>query len=141
MTLGNATDYYVGPFFSLDHLKWLYLSSEGRLNRKRYWEALFLLFFTMSVLIVVSSLFIFSAGSFGEVISPFLNAGTFISFVIAFILLLIKRAHDRDHSGWYILLWFVPLIGWFFHLELYFAPGTDGQNQYGTDPRQPEWNG
>jgi uncharacterized membrane protein YhaH (DUF805 family) len=23
-----------------------------------------------------------------------------------------RRLHDTDRSGWFLLLWFIPLIGW-----------------------------
>ena len=47
----------------------------------------------------------------------------------------IKRAHDRDHSGWYIMLTMIPIIGMIFSLDLYFLKGNDGTNKYGADPR------
>lgn len=44
----------------------------------------------------------------------------------------IKRFHDRDKSGFWILIIFVPLIGplWQF-IECGFLAGTDGGNRFG----------
>ena len=47
----------------------------------------------------------------------------------------IKRFHDRDKSGWWVLIAFIPLIGWIWYLiECGFLTGTSGPNQYGSAP-------
>jgi uncharacterized membrane protein YhaH (DUF805 family) len=46
-----------------------------------------------------------------------------------------KRWHDRDKSGWWSLILFVPLIGFiWFLVECGFLRGTDGPNRFGEDP-------
>jgi uncharacterized membrane protein YhaH (DUF805 family) len=47
----------------------------------------------------------------------------------------VKRYHDRNKSGWWILIVFVPVIGglWYF-IECGFLRGTPGPNTYGPDP-------
>lgn len=49
----------------------------------------------------------------------------------------VKRWHDRDKSGWMVLINFIPIVGllWAF-VELGFLQGTIGPNQYGNDPLQ-----
>ena len=45
----------------------------------------------------------------------------------------IKRFHDRDKSGFWILIIFVPVIGPLWQLiECGFLSGTDGSNSYGN---------
>ena len=48
---------------------------------------------------------------------------------------LMKRCHDRDRSGWYLLWGLIPIIGeiWLL-IELGFRKGTEGRNLYGPDP-------
>jgi uncharacterized membrane protein YhaH (DUF805 family) len=47
----------------------------------------------------------------------------------------IKRWHDRGKSGWWMLIFFVPIVGWIWGgIELGFLKGTDGPNEYGPDP-------
>jgi uncharacterized membrane protein YhaH (DUF805 family) len=51
------------------------------------------------------------------------------------ICLYAKRWHDRDKSGWWSLIMFVPIIGGIWMLvELGFLRGTDGPNRFGNDP-------
>ena len=47
----------------------------------------------------------------------------------------VRRLHDQDKSGWWILIGFVPLIGGIWLLILYFIDGTPGPNRFGPDPK------
>jgi len=47
----------------------------------------------------------------------------------------IKRWHDRNKSGWWVLINLVPIIGPLWALvEVGFQRGTVGPNRYGPDP-------
>jgi uncharacterized membrane protein YhaH (DUF805 family) len=46
----------------------------------------------------------------------------------------IKRWHDRDKSGWWFLMNFLPIIGWLWVLiECGFLRGTPGPNRFGDE--------
>jgi uncharacterized membrane protein YhaH (DUF805 family) len=46
----------------------------------------------------------------------------------------IKRWHDRDKSGWWFLVNFLPIIGWLWVLiECGFLKGSEGPNRFGDD--------
>ncbi len=46
-----------------------------------------------------------------------------------------KRLHDRNRSGWWQLMVFVPVIGWgWLALELFILPGSPWANRYGPHP-------
>ncbi|WP_431283758.1 DUF805 domain-containing protein [Humitalea sp. 24SJ18S-53] len=48
----------------------------------------------------------------------------------------VKRWHDRDKSGWWVLIALVPLIGQIWALVVVgFLAGTPGPNRFGPDPR------
>jgi uncharacterized membrane protein YhaH (DUF805 family) len=47
----------------------------------------------------------------------------------------VKRWHDRDKSGWWVLINLVPVIGWLWALiDNGLLRGTPGPNRYGDDP-------
>ena len=48
--------------------------------------------------------------------------------------LAIKRAHDRDHSGWFLLLGLIPLLNIWVFVEIALLAGTPGANRFGPDP-------
>ncbi len=47
----------------------------------------------------------------------------------------VRRWHDRDHSGWWMLILLVPVVGAVWYLvECGFRAGTPGPNTFGPDP-------
>lgn len=55
---------------------------------------------------------------------------------VASIMMLERRLHDLDKSGWWMLLLCVPLVNILFYIYILFFKGTEGPNQYGEDPLQ-----
>lgn len=55
---------------------------------------------------------------------------------------MVKRWHDRDKSGWWMLIGLVPVIGdlWLL-IECGFLDGTPGTNKYGPSPKEMEVGG
>lgn len=77
----------------------------------------------------------------GGVLNVFMPILLFISiFVVAIpltimnIMLQIRRLHDLNMSGWFILVNFVPFINMLFSLYVLFMPGTATVNTYGPPP-------
>jgi uncharacterized membrane protein YhaH (DUF805 family) len=46
----------------------------------------------------------------------------------------VRRLHDTDRSGWWVLLFLIPLIGAIVLLIWYCSRGTPGGNRFGPDP-------
>jgi len=42
----------------------------------------------------------------------------------------VRRLHDINRSGWWVLLSLVPILGWLVLLYWYCQPSTPGPNQY-----------
>jgi uncharacterized membrane protein YhaH (DUF805 family) len=50
----------------------------------------------------------------------------------------VKRWHDRDKSGWWVLVALLPVIGWLWMLvDNGFRRGTPGPNRFGPVPHEP----
>ena len=48
----------------------------------------------------------------------------------------VKRCHDRNKTGLWLLLALIPILGWIWLLiDLGFLDGTPGPNQYGPSPK------
>lgn len=47
----------------------------------------------------------------------------------------VRRLHDTDRSGWWLLIGLVPLIGAIVLLVFYCTGGTSGSNRFGPDPK------
>ena len=46
----------------------------------------------------------------------------------------VRRMHDIDFGGWWLLFYFVPILNLAFEFILYLKKGTDGENRFGADP-------
>lgn len=86
-----------------------YFSFRGRLNRARYWLALFVITVAEMVLALVKS-----AGTASSSISILIDlvvAAGEVAAVVASLAVIVKRLHDRDKSAWWLIaLYVVPAI-------------------------------
>lgn len=122
---------------------WLLFSSKGRIPRSKWWAAYFAFnipFQLLTYAVVALVAFLFLKGpNFSDtqaILTICLAAIPFSIFgVIVNLNLIIKRLHDRDHSGWFYFIALIPIVGgiWLF-VELGFLPGTEGPNRFGEDP-------
>ena len=115
--------------------KELFFTSKGRLNRKSYiYRSLFL----SLVLCIVQGVLTFATNTIDalELLFAVVAFGFSLFSFVSNIMMDVRRLHDLDLSGWWMLLMLVPLVNIFFALYMLFFKGTDGPNQYGDDPLQ-----
>ena len=114
---------------------------QGRANRAKWWLV------ALGILVVEVILFaaIFGGAAMSgdpermaAAMGPIASVVLFIFFVVAFwisIAVAVKRYQDRNKSGWWVLIVFVPVIGGLWYLiECGFLRGTSGPNDYGPAP-------
>ena len=53
---------------------------------------------------------------------------------LASLALLVRRLHDTDRSGWWLLIWLVPYLGGIVLLVFSVLRGTPGPNRYSPGP-------
>ena len=139
----------------------LFFKFDGRVNRARFWIAA-LIFTVVNVVLAILSYLTDQSGVFQAI-----NGMLSIVILICSIAVGVKRLHDRNKSGWYLLLfYFVPctlaalsvLIDAFVEdsiiiatvlallafalvvwafIEMGCLRGTVGVNRYGPDPVAP----
>jgi uncharacterized membrane protein YhaH (DUF805 family) len=128
----------------------LFLSFEGRINRQPFWLGLLaMMIITWILEFVLFAIFGVSMIPADPSATPEVAAAAAMDMMSKMVLPLgilvlitlwpalaiyTKRWHDRDKSGWWSLILFVPLIGaiWFL-IECGFLRGTDGPNRFGND--------
>mgnify|MGYP006098445607 FL=1 len=110
----------------------LYFSTNGRIPRSTFWTKFVLVF---SIIYLIGIGVDISNDSFDQEskIGPFSGILIILSFYPG-IAGTIKRAHDRNRSGWFILLSIIPFVNIWVTIELNFLKGTSGDNDYGVDP-------
>jgi uncharacterized membrane protein YhaH (DUF805 family) len=108
-----------------------YAVFSGRAQRKEYW--LFHLFFWVMLLVVPFADILFVG--LGVVLLLITTLALFIpSLAVA-----VRRLHDINKSGWWLLLYLIP-FGFLVLLVFFCLDGTKGENRFGPDPkgRQPD---
>jgi uncharacterized membrane protein YhaH (DUF805 family) len=143
----------------------------GRINRAKYWLAV-AIYLAITILLIAVGLILFGDSLLAiddeaadEIAAGLLSRGlgftlivlvVYIPMVISGFMVGIKRLHDRDKSGWWLLVFYVlPGLlnmigeslsaGWIFALasfavsiwaliELGILRGTAGPNRFGPDP-------
>ena len=108
----------------LDALK-KYVDFSDRACRTEYW--MFVLF-NIVIIIVLAVI----EGMLG---GPGILANLYsLAVLIPGIAVSVRRLHDTDKSGWWLLVGIVPLIGSLLLLVFFIQAGTPGSNSYGQDP-------
>ena len=120
----------------------LFLSFEGRIRRSHFWIGVVLLSivqwavwaFTISGAMSAAV----QAGNPGGAFSGVGLVGGLLLLALVWpsLAVQIKRWHDRDRTGWMVLINFIPLVGfvWTF-IECGCMDGTPGPNRYGPSPK------
>ena len=104
-----------------------YITVEGRARRAEYWW--FLLFAVLGNF-VTSLVDRLMFGPEAAILAPLFGFG----ILLPAICVAVRRLHDRDMSGWWILLNIIPLVGSIILLVIYALPGSEGRNRFGPSP-------
>lgn len=111
-----------------------YADFSGRSRRKEYW------FFVLGVFIVAIILSIIegAAGLSGMIAGAYgpLTALFFLGILVPSIAVQVRRFHDQDKSGWWVLIGLIPILGGLAVLVFMFLEGTRGPNRFGPDPKE-----
>jgi len=103
-------------------------SFEGRISRKPYWIFMLVIFIGSIITTVID---LATTGQETGLTSVIFT----LIFLWPALAIQVKRWHDRDKSGWWVLINLFPIIGpiWAI-IENGFLPGTEGVNRYGDNP-------
>jgi uncharacterized membrane protein YhaH (DUF805 family) len=102
----------------IDPIKNHYADFEGRIGRQEFW--MFILFsFLLNVALEIVSI---------DVLAMVVSLALFIPNIA----LASRRLHDTGRSGWWQLLWLIPIVGWII-IIVWLATKTEPiDNMYGT---------
>ena len=108
----------------VDALKNKYATFTGRARRTEYW--MFVLFSIIFAIVASIIDAIITGGLLGVVYT--------LAVIIPSIAVAVRRLHDTNRSGWWMLLGLVPLVGL---VLIYFLvlDSQPGDNEYGPNPK------
>lgn len=107
-----------------------YADFSGRARRSEYW-------FWVLFYVIVQAI----ASIIDNILGTRNSSGTGLVTTIASLALLVpwlavsaRRLHDTGRSGWWTLLWIIPVVGWII-LIIWWARDGQGENKYGPSPK------
>jgi uncharacterized membrane protein YhaH (DUF805 family) len=111
-----------------------YVGFQGRARRAEYWW-----FALFSVLVGIATTILDLA--LGTDFENSALSGGFFNLIANLALLLpslavaVRRLHDTDRTGWWLLIGLIPLLGAIVLLVFFVQDGTPGQNRFGPSPK------
>lgn len=104
-----------------------YVTFSGRSSRSAYWW-----WFLFGILVSAGASLIDQALGAGFVLSGLAGLALFLPSLAV----LVRRFHDAGHSGWWVLILFVPLVGIVVHL-IFALTESKPPNEWGEGPDTP----
>ena len=102
-----------------------YVKFSGRARRQEYW--MFTLFNTIIMFVLM---FICK-----ELDNQTLYLLYFYAVLLPSLAVGARRLHDIGKSGWWMLLAFIPIVGWIILIIFFVKDGEEGSNYFGDDPK------
>jgi uncharacterized membrane protein YhaH (DUF805 family) len=103
-----------------------YAVFSGRARRKEYWMFLLISIIISIVLAIID----------GVVGTAILGLVYSLAVLVPSIAVAVRRMHDIDKSGWWLLISFVPIIGIIVVLVFACMAGTPEDNRFGPPPAE-----
>jgi uncharacterized membrane protein YhaH (DUF805 family) len=114
-----------------------YANFSGRASRSAYWWwALFNFLVSLAAQILDTWLGFAPVGmetNYG-LRTGLLTALVGLALFLPSLAVAVRRLHDTERSGWWLLIVLIPIIGWLVLIFFFVTPGTPGPNRYGPPP-------
>jgi len=108
-----------------------YSDFSSRSRRSEYWWAMLYVLIGEIALIYI---FTFLNSDF----EVFFSIASLFLFTLPTLSLSVRRLHDVDKSGWYLLLGFIPIIGGVILFIYHIRNSIVGENNWGVSPKYLE---
>jgi uncharacterized membrane protein YhaH (DUF805 family) len=121
------------PGYAAPSLGKFLFSFQGRISRYQYWVQFILPYTVLAIVMLAVDLI---TGMYDAQTGVGLFSTIFSVLIIwPSLAVYVKRCHDRDRSGWFLLILLIPIVGaiWLF-VELGCLRGSIGANRFGPDP-------
>ncbi len=110
-----------------------YAVFSGRARRKEYW---YFVLFNFIIGLVLAAIVALLGSIFHTEGFKVLNGLYSLAVLIPSLAVTVRRLHDTDRSGWWILIGLVPLVGAIVLLVFTVQDSTPSENRFGPNPKQ-----
>ncbi len=109
-----------------------YADFNGRARRSEYWW--FELAYLLSLIFLGAIGEILTSPSFQNYVLGTLATIIVLGSILPMLAVSVRRLHDIDKSGWNILWFIIPIVGFILRIIWFCSRGTVGDNRFGPDP-------
>lgn len=102
-----------------------YVNFDGRARRSAYW------YWTLFAILASIAANILDAVTDVPLFSLIVGLG----LLLPGLAVSVRRLHDTNRTGWWILIGLIPIIGWIVLIVFYIQDSDPGENQYGPSPK------
>ena len=106
-----------------------YATFSGRARRSEYW---YFALFNFIISLVLSILFNVSGLKFFQILSSLWS----LAVLIPGLAVGVRRLHDINKPGPWILIALIPIVGWILLIVWYCKDSDPGENDYGPNPKE-----
>ncbi len=110
-----------------------YFKFEGRASRSEFWLFNLFLFLVNLVFNVLYEIFNSLESGILMLLISLLSIGWLLFILIPSFSITIRRLHDTNRTGWWILIT-ITIIGIIPYFIFLILKGTEGENRFGPDP-------
>ncbi|SEO47774.1 DUF805 domain-containing protein [Paenibacillus sp. OV219] len=104
-----------------------YVGFQGRARRKEYW-----MFILINIIISVILSILENLLGLSNLLSKLYSLFIFLPSLAVTV----RRLHDTDKSGWWVLIGLIPFVGFIVLLIFTCLDSDPGTNRYGENPKQ-----
>lgn len=108
----------------------LFFSSDGRIGRATFWLKFALPYLAIYLVLLAVDNMIGTADAKGDI--GFLSGAFLLIGIYPYLVGCVKRCHDRDKTGFFLLVSVVPILNLWVTIELGFLAGMPWPNRYGA---------
>ena len=111
-----------------------YADFHGRARRSEYWYfALFNVLISIIITVVLTWIEVLAGGS--GLIALGVSYAYNLAVAIPTLAVSVRRLHDVGKSGWFYLIYFIPIVGVIWLFVLFCTEGQKETNQWGDNPK------
>ncbi len=105
-----------------------YIIFDGRASRSEYWY--WVLFVVLASIGMGFLDLIFFPHSRVGILNTLFGLAVFLPGLAVCV----RRLHDLNRTGWWVLVWLIPIVGWLILLIFMIQEGTESDNRFGSNP-------
>ncbi len=116
-------------------LKEKFATFKGRASRAEYWLFYAFVSFAVMIISVIGTVLAVVSQMLGTAVLALLGLAC-LALIIPGLAVAVRRLHDINKSGWFILIGFIPVVGALVLLYLFVLGGDKQANRFGEVPAE-----